>query len=59
MRKKKTVNDFNYKLKEKKIQHHPHVKWIAHHKHVLKSIYSQIQEQHVMKELSKKGNESF
>uniref|UniRef100_A0A2I3I015 Sof1-like protein domain-containing protein n=1 Tax=Nomascus leucogenys TaxID=61853 RepID=A0A2I3I015_NOMLE len=37
------------KLKEK-FQHHPHIKCIACHGHLPKSIYSQIQEQRIMKE---------
>uniref|UniRef100_A0A2K6PHV6 Sof1-like protein domain-containing protein n=1 Tax=Rhinopithecus roxellana TaxID=61622 RepID=A0A2K6PHV6_RHIRO len=37
------------KLKEK-FQHHPHIKRIARHRHLPKSIYSQIQEQCIMKE---------
>lgn len=45
----KAANDYNQKLKEK-FQYHPHVKRIARHRHLPKSIYSQIQEQRVMKE---------
>jgi WD repeat and SOF domain-containing protein 1 len=45
----KAAKDYNQKLKEK-FQYHPHVKGIAHHRHLPKSIYSQIQEQHIMKE---------
>nr|XP_048313420.1 DDB1- and CUL4-associated factor 13 [Myodes glareolus] len=45
----KAANDYNQKLKEK-FQYHPHVKRIARHRHLPKSIYSQIQEQRIMKE---------
>lgn len=45
----RAANDYNQKLKEK-FQYHPHVKRIARHRHLPKSIYSQIQEQRVMKE---------
>ncbi|KAM8784355.1 DDB1- and CUL4-associated factor 13 [Rhynchonycteris naso] len=43
------AKDYNQKLKEK-FQHHPHIKRIARHRHLPKSIYSQIQEQRIMKE---------
>ncbi|GAB5584164.1 DDB1- and CUL4-associated factor 13 [Prionailurus iriomotensis] len=45
----KAAKDYNQKLKEK-FQHHPHIKRIARHRHLPKSIYSQIQEQRIMKE---------
>lgn len=45
----KAANDYNQKLKEK-FQYHPQVKRIARHRHLPKPIYSQIQEQRVMKE---------
>lgn len=45
----KAANDYNQKLKEK-FQYHPHIKRIARHRHLPKSIYSQIQEQREMKE---------
>ncbi|ELK08619.1 WD repeat and SOF domain-containing protein 1 [Pteropus alecto] len=45
----KAARDYNQKLKEK-FQYHPHVKRIARHRHLPKSIYSQIQEQRIMKE---------
>ncbi|KAH0502557.1 DDB1- and CUL4-associated factor 13, partial [Microtus ochrogaster] len=45
----KAANDYNQKLKEK-FQYHPHVKRIARHRHLPKSIYSQIQEQRIMRE---------
>lgn len=45
----KAAKDYNQKLKEK-FRHHPHIKRIARHRHLPKSIYSQIQEQRVMKE---------
>ncbi|VCW84328.1 unnamed protein product [Gulo gulo] len=45
----KAAKDYNQKSKEK-FQHHPHIKCIAHHRHLLKSTYSQIQEQQIMKE---------
>uniref|UniRef100_A0A2K5CQP1 DDB1- and CUL4-associated factor 13 n=1 Tax=Aotus nancymaae TaxID=37293 RepID=A0A2K5CQP1_AOTNA len=44
----KAAKDYNQKLKEK-FQHHPHIKRIARHQHLPKSIYSQIQEQRIMK----------
>ncbi|KAK2095384.1 DDB1- and CUL4-associated factor 13 [Saguinus oedipus] len=43
------AKDYNQKLKEK-FQHHPYIKRIARHQHIPKSIYSQIQEQRIMKE---------
>ncbi|EPQ15835.1 DDB1- and CUL4-associated factor 13 [Myotis brandtii] len=45
----KTAKDYNQKLKEK-FQYHPHIKRIARHRHLPKPIYSQIQEQRIMKE---------
>eukprot|EP00069_Balaena_mysticetus_P019257 bmy_00487T0 len=45
----KAATDYNQRLKEK-FQHHPHIKRISRHRHLPKSIYSQIQEQRVMKE---------
>lgn len=45
----KAAHDYNQKLKEK-FQHYPQIKRIARHRHLPKSIYSQIQEQRVMKE---------
>ncbi|KAL4842340.1 hypothetical protein H8958_006926 [Nasalis larvatus] len=45
----KAAKDYNQKLKEK-FQHYPHIKRIARHRHLPKSIYSQIQEQRIMKE---------
>uniref|UniRef100_A0A5F9DJ63 DDB1- and CUL4-associated factor 13 n=1 Tax=Oryctolagus cuniculus TaxID=9986 RepID=A0A5F9DJ63_RABIT len=45
----KAANNYNQKLKEK-FQHHPSIKRIARHRHLPKSIYSQIQEQRIMKE---------
>ncbi|XP_059026540.1 DDB1- and CUL4-associated factor 13-like [Mustela lutreola] len=45
----KAAKDYNQKLKEK-FQHDPHIKCIARHRHLPKSIYSQIQEQRIMKE---------
>lgn len=45
----KAAKDYNQKLKEK-FQHHPHIKCIACHRHLPKPIYSQIQEQRIMKE---------
>uniref|UniRef100_A0A8C8ZVZ4 DDB1- and CUL4-associated factor 13 n=1 Tax=Prolemur simus TaxID=1328070 RepID=A0A8C8ZVZ4_PROSS len=45
----KAAKDYNQKLKEK-FRHHPHIKRIARHRHLPKSIYSQIQEQRIMKE---------
>lgn len=45
----KAAKDYNEKLKEK-FRYHPHIKRIARHRHLPKPIYSQIQEQRVMKE---------
>ncbi|TKC47850.1 hypothetical protein EI555_005509 [Monodon monoceros] len=45
----KAATDYNQRLKEK-FQHHPHIKRISRHRHLPKSIYSQIQEQRIMKE---------
>ncbi|MXQ94461.1 hypothetical protein E5288_WYG022422 [Bos mutus] len=45
----RAATDYNQKLKEK-FQHHPHIKRISRHRHLPKSIYSQIQEQRIMKE---------
>lgn len=45
----KAAKDYNQKLKEK-FQYHPHIRRIARHRHLPKSIYSQIQEQRIMKE---------
>ncbi|XP_008051081.1 DDB1- and CUL4-associated factor 13 isoform X2 [Carlito syrichta] len=45
----KAAKDYNQKLKEK-FQHYPHIKRISRHRHLPKSIYSQIQEQRIMKE---------
>ena len=45
----KAATDYNQKLKEK-FQYHPHIKRISRHRHLPKSIYSQIQEQRIMKE---------
>ncbi|CAD7677969.1 unnamed protein product [Nyctereutes procyonoides] len=45
----KAAKDYNQKLKEK-FEHHPHIKRIARHRHLPKSIYSQIQEQGILKE---------
>lgn len=35
---------------KEKFQHHPYIKRIARHRHLPKSIYSQIQEQRIMRE---------
>lgn len=35
---------------KEKFQHHPHIKRIARHRHLPKSIYGQIQEQRIMRE---------
>ncbi|XP_054564640.1 DDB1- and CUL4-associated factor 13 isoform X3 [Eptesicus fuscus] len=45
----KAAKDYNQKLKEK-FRYHPHIKRIARHRHLPKPIYSQIQEQRIMKE---------
>ncbi|XP_063306356.1 DDB1- and CUL4-associated factor 13 [Pelobates fuscus] len=45
--------NYNQKLKEK-FQHHPQIKRIARHRHLPKSIYSQIKEQRIMKEARRK-----
>lgn len=45
----KAANECTSKLKEK-LLHHPHIKWIACHRHLTKSIYGQIQEQCTTKE---------
>ncbi|XP_005382008.1 PREDICTED: DDB1- and CUL4-associated factor 13 [Chinchilla lanigera] len=45
----RAAQDYNQKLKEK-FQHHPNIKRIARHRHLPKSIYSQIQEQRIMRE---------
>lgn len=45
----KVAKDYNQKLKEK-FQYHPHIKRIARHRHLPKPIYSQIQEQRIMRE---------
>ena len=48
---------YSQKLKEK-LQHHLHIKRVAHHRYLPKSIYTQIQEQHTIKEVGqqKEGN---
>ncbi|KAM5158447.1 DDB1- and CUL4-associated factor 13 [Mantella aurantiaca] len=49
----RAAQNYSQKLKEK-FQHHPQIKKISRHRHLPKSIYSQIQEQRIMKEARRK-----
>ncbi|XP_072266907.1 DDB1- and CUL4-associated factor 13 [Pyxicephalus adspersus] len=49
----KAAQNYNQKLKEK-FQHHPQIKRISRHRHLPKSIYSQIREHRIIKESRRK-----